>query len=777
MIKILRVAVLLMATSFLFACSEPDRLGMMESISATTISFADDVKPVLDSRCVACHACYDAPCQLKLTSYEGLARGGSRDRVYDPKKLREAPLSRLYFDAQGVLDWRSNGFHSVLSESAEPVVNAGKPAAKEQFSSLVGMLQLKKRNPLPPLAEQIDVPIDDQGSWQCASDRDEFSEYASDYPQRGMPYALPALSNAQSAILQQWIAAGAPNDIDHSLTPSEQAWVKQWEAFLNRDSNKAQLVARYIYEHLFLANLYSQQTKPGRYFQLVRSKTAPGNPLEVVATRRPYDHPGVERVYYRLRINRETIVAKTHMPYLLDQRKRQDWQQWFFDDDYSVTRLPGYDIETASNPFNTFAELPVTARYRLMLSEANFTVQGFIKGPVCKGPTAVNVINEHFWVFFLDPETQGGAEMNRYLSSVKSMLDLPAEKEDTLNLFGAWDEYADKEKLYLIERTKFIDKNLNDNGVFDLDLIWDGDGNNPNAALTIFRHYDNASVQQGLNGQPPKTAWVIGYPLLERIHYLLIAGYDVYGNISHQLLSRIYMDFLRMEGESMFLTFLDQADREKLRQHWYRDADQRLREFMSLTDVDNQRTSIVEDGEKSPKLELYGQFSEHIGAALSQHHTLSRLTDEEVKNVIERLQGTRSQGFTLLPEVSLLQLVSPGQEQYFTLLKNTGHLNNASVLFEGLQIAEQETTVSMIPGFIGPRPHALMRVERDQLQTLTQQILEMRSEDDYTRLMDNYGIRRTDPNFWAHYDQFTDGFKRSSGINFGILDLNKLENR
>ena len=60
----------------------------------------------------------------------------------------------------------------------------------------------------------------------------------------------------------------------------------------------------------------------------------------------------------------------------------------------------------------------------------------------------------------------------------------------------------------------------------------------------------------GLHGDFPETAWIIDYPLFERIHYLLVAGFDVYGNAGHQLNTRIVMDFLRMEGENNFLAFL-----------------------------------------------------------------------------------------------------------------------------------------------------------------------------------------------------------------------------
>jgi Fatty acid cis/trans isomerase (CTI) len=37
-------------------------------------------------------------------------------------------------------------------------------------------------------------------------------------------------------------------------------------------------------------------------------------------------------------------------------------------------------------------------------------------------------------------------------------------------------------------------------------LLWDGDGTNANAALTVFRHFDSATVVKGLVGRAPKSA-------------------------------------------------------------------------------------------------------------------------------------------------------------------------------------------------------------------------------------------------------------------------------
>ena len=42
------------------------------------ISYTRDVQPIFTEKCVACHACNDAACQLNLASAEGAARGATK---------------------------------------------------------------------------------------------------------------------------------------------------------------------------------------------------------------------------------------------------------------------------------------------------------------------------------------------------------------------------------------------------------------------------------------------------------------------------------------------------------------------------------------------------------------------------------------------------------------------------------------------------------------------------------------------------------------------------
>ena len=68
--------------------------------------YAQTIQPLLNQRCVVCHACYDAPCQLKLGSWEGITRGASKAPVYDAARLREAEPTRLFTDAHLPSQWR-----------------------------------------------------------------------------------------------------------------------------------------------------------------------------------------------------------------------------------------------------------------------------------------------------------------------------------------------------------------------------------------------------------------------------------------------------------------------------------------------------------------------------------------------------------------------------------------------------------------------------------------------------------------------------------------------
>jgi hypothetical protein len=113
-------------------------------------------------------------------------------------------------------------------------------------------------------------------------------------------------------------------------------------------------MSRYIFEHLFIGSLYfdeegdaaSHLVQPGALAH------AEGQPIDVIATRRPYDDRGGERFYYRLQPGTVTRSAKRHMPYALNPARMARWRELFLDPDYTVNTLPGYEGKAAPTPLS-----------------------------------------------------------------------------------------------------------------------------------------------------------------------------------------------------------------------------------------------------------------------------------------------------------------------------------------------------------------------------------------------------------------------------------------
>ncbi len=739
-------------------------------------SYRSEVQPILEKRCVVCHACYDGPCQLKFTAWEGIARGTSKAQVYDSGRLVEAPMTRLFVDAQDASQWRDKGFSAVLNEREQT------PTANLAASVMYRALKLKQDHPLPETAilpKTFDFSLD--RAQQCAR-IDEYDRFAQDYPLWGMPFGLPGLSDAEMKTLSLWLQQGAPFEGLPPLPAQLGKQIADWEAFLNGDSLKQRLASRYIYEHLFLAHLYFDSDPEHHYFRLVRSRTPPGQPIDLIASRRPYDDPGVERVYYRLEREKETIVDKTHLPYVLGPKRMQRWRQLFIEPVYAVKELPSYELKLASNPFVTFQALPISARYQFMRDEAEFTIMGFIKGPVCRGQVALSVIEDRFWVFFLNEgDSQEQAQDEEFLRRESSLLALPAAQGSDAGIIGPWRKYAKLQAEYLKAKSEAVTRYAADTGGLKLDLIWDGDdknGKNANAGLTIFRHFDNASVVKGLVGGPPKTAWVIGYPLLERIHYLLVAGYDVYGNVGHQLLSRLYMDFLRMEGEFNFIAFLPLDQRKAVRDYWYRGASQEVKNHVygKLANLDVQTGIKFAGGDAQQQ--FYKMLSGRLAPVLDQRYDLSSVSDAALRKDLGVLAALQGPALSWIPEMVFVKIEDPPRApRYFSLLRTTGRRSVSSLLREERELLPAENAMVVAPGFVGAYPSAIYRVRRSEIGDLAKAIAGLSSEEDYRALADRYVVRRSDPGFWQVSDELQDAHLSLAPISGGLLDYNRLENR
>ena len=752
--------------------------------------FNQIIKPIIENRCVVCHGCFDAPCQLKMESLAGLERGANKTQVYNGERLLTAKenhsLSTIKkVDKETMRSFRQEGFFPVLNERQQSSI------ANTNAGVMYQMLQLKQQHPLPDtslLDSSFDVSLN--RSQQCPT-IEEFQQYKSQYPLAGMPYALPALNIEQHQQLSTWIENGALLAKPKSMTVNEKEIVDKWEKWLNTNNNKQQLVSRYLFEHLYLANLYFKPDS-NNYFKLVRSSTPPEQNVVVIHTRRPFDTPfndnsnpkKLPRVFYRLVKNNESIIAKRHMPYRFDLTKLDYLNALFITPDYQVTQLPSYQLKNASNPFVTFKALPTKCRYRFLLEQAQFSIMNFIKGPVCRGQIALNVIEDHFWVFFANPDAMNKYQTDSFIDDNSDLLQLPAATSDKALSLLYWRSYANREKKYLEKKRNYMAKIDFKQRDLDLDLIWAGEGN-PNATLTIFRHFDSASVLQGFIGKTPKTAWFITYPLLERIHYLLVAGFDVYGNVGHQLKTRLYMDFLRMEAESNFIALLPKKDRKSIHESWYENTSDSIKNYIFSDTFYQLPESNIHYKSNNTKKELLQKIALYTkNNAINDYNLTSRSNarannhpSNSNDNKLMRLNNISGKSVSILPQVSYLRVEGKQGEYFYSLINNSAHTNVAQLFSENDRRVPAKDTLTILNGIVGTYPNAFFQVTEQQLDEFISGLEHLKTEQDYHHFKDKFAVRRTNKNFWKYADRLHTWYKNHHGKSAGLLDFNRLENR
>lgn len=738
------------------------------------VSYEQQIRPLFERRCVVCHGCYDASCQLKMESWDGIARGASKEPVYKTR-ARAAEPTRLYQDAGSPSGWRQRGFFPVLNERGQS------RDANLAGSLLYQMLEQKRRHPTPAaglLPSSFALALDAER--KCPR-LEEQPEYEKDHPLWGMPYGMPAIEDAELALVARWLADGAPSEPPPPLPEAVEAHVRTWEAFFNGNSPKQQLVSRYLFEHLFLAHLHFEGDPERRFFHLVRSRTPPGQPLDRIVTRRPNESPGVPRVYYRLRVDPETIVDKTHLPYALGEGRMRRWRQLFLEPDYAVASLPSYDAETIANPFVAFHDLPAQARYRFLLDDARYHIMTFIKGPVCRGQAALSVIDDHFWMVFAAPEALAASAVD-FLKAERGQLRLPVSGAGSYSQLVRWRQYVSRQEAYLSAKSDFLERELGPEEKVDLGLLWDGDGVNPSAALTIFRNNDAATVLPGLVGPPPKTSWVISYPLFERICYLLVVGFDVFGNVASQLDTRLYMDFLRMEAEYNFLVFLPAATRGPLADFWYRGADDEARRFVLGKVAHFNREPDIAYRTANPQGELYALLKQRLAPILDRRFDLAAEHaggGGQVQQALLRLSKAQGRAVAVMPEVAVLRIEDPAAKQpvvHVTLFKNVGWANVAHIANEHALLPDEDT-LTVVPGIAATYANAFYRVKVGDLDAFVAAVAGGDAARDYGAFAARFAVRRTDPSIWQFSDELQAAYRRQQPVEGGIIDLARLENR
>ena len=772
--------------SSLSACQDNEMIEASPLPSSVqSYHFLNDIKPIIDKKCLACHSCYDAPCQLKMESSEGLSRGGSKTLVYDGTRVEDMSPTRLYIDAQSDQEWRGKNFYSVLSQ----YVNSDE---ERHHSIMKQMLDLGQSQPLPvnkKVPEEIKLGLARDNF--CPSPG-EFAEYQEKHPHGGMPLAVSGLDEKEYSMLNTWLKQGAKiENKTLKIGETEKAQIVKWENWLNQQDKRTKLVARYIYEHLFLGHLYILENKassPTQFYQLIRSYTATGSPVKPITTVRPNDNPG-KPFYYRLVAINDTIVHKTHITYRFDENRLNQYQNLFTQSEWNIHKLPGYRYQEAANPFTTFAAIPAKVRYQFLLNDAEFFVRSFIRGPVCRGQIATNVIRDQFWVMFEHPSHELYTNNPNYQAKVNKTLGVPNDNTSLLDFGDQWLSYIQDRNQYQADRQDFYQKEIPQGA--SLQHVWAG---NDEAFLTVFRHHDSASVTKGWKGDIPLSAWLMDYPLFERTFYELVVGFNVFGNVSHQAQTRLYFDLIRNGSEMNFLRLLPPNARERVYSQWYPSA-AKIKAEITYQALDKTTPSQITLKTNQPKAELLNNVLNRYpnltgGSDFNRCTSDCKATDESalvntINTEMQKITSTPMSELPIiqfLPEVSMVKINVTNQKSQaaetlvYSMLRNRRHSSVAFILGEELRYQEKLDTLTILPEPVGSYPNLILQLDASELGPFIQNAKAVKSQKQFNEFINQYGVRRMSPDFWDNFHSISQYIHKINPLEAGIYDMNRYGN-
>jgi hypothetical protein len=375
-------------------------------------------------------------------------------------------------------------------------------------------------------------------------------------------------------------------------------------------------------------------------------------------------------------------------------------------------------------------------------------------------------------VTFVDPDSAWMKHQGAFLDDNAALLDLPAEGGSNAPL-SQWLQYGGRHKQYLQNKSAYLKAQ---NEGMTPDLLWDGDGHNDNATLTIFRHYDHASVVKGLVGDHPTTAYVVDYALMERITYLIVSGFDLFGGISHQLQTRMYMDFLRMEGEYNFLLLLPAARRGELVDTWYRGLDVSTTNAIKQSFADFPNLPQVHTTTATPEHEIFTLIEKRLDKVRSRRFDPSSVKDAAVRAALVKLGAVKGKSASFMPELSFVEVTGGTQgPAWLTVARDSAHSNVAQIFDEDKRRLVDEDDLTAVPGFLGAYPEAFFKVPRDELDDFTAAVTMLDSARGYGLLRKRWGVLRNNPDFWQHSDVVRDAAHALDPIGAGLFDYSRLD--
>jgi hypothetical protein len=127
-----------------------------------------------------------------------------------------------------------------------------------------------------------------------------------------------------------------------------------------------------------------------------------------------------------------------------------------------------------------------------------------------------------------------------------------------------------------------------------------------------------------------------------------------------------------------------------------------------------------------------------------------------------------------LPDLAVVQVRgNDGSARLYSFVHNREHANVSWISGESDRLAPQEDSLTVRAGLSGAYPNMFFVVPEAEIDAFSNAVARLKSAVDYDKLVDRFGVRRSNEKFWLVYDAINSAHLADDPVRSGSLDLTR----
>ena len=222
-----------------------------------------------------------------------------------------------------------------------------------------------------------------------------------------------------------------------------------------------------------------------------------------------------------------------------------------------------------------------------------------------------------------------------------------------------------------------------------------------------------------------------------------------------------------MEGEDNYLFYLPASHRRAIRDSWYVG----MRESLEKTEHDSsgwlEKELIIGYQTGDPQTELYQHLEHRVGKLAGEKDLINRCpssscyasteltAEQQADKAMAKIADIHGQLLQVFPDLTFVRIRNGSENQGFayTLILNKSY-KNVSSMFANADDDQRDVdqdTLTVMKGLHGSYPNFFFDVDLKQVENFAARYTSISNREDYEKFVEIFGVRRTNPDFWAAF--------------------------